>query len=773
MNNLEKYLDQVIEQKPIVVEPPAEAQEPPTTNVLESLRRRWYIVLVTVLVICVIGLPAIWFLIEPMYIVQGAVQVRQAVPSVLTGELQSGEAANYTWFINTQVRMLTSDQTALQTIIDDLVPRRLEFFSGKPRNRVEALIAKVLPGPKGAVPQEMDILRQAIAKEEITATHIPNTELLAVTMKSYNQHEAKTIVNSFLDNYVARSRSAFTSNENDSISALERQRKVLEKQISDGRARRDVAAQRNAAVVLDPNDKLDQDWVTGRLGLLQRELLRLEAQKIQIEGDILTLDPNTPSETTPEQTVAARMAYINADPTVKELTTNVIQMERDLLVAQQTQKTTYPALQQRQAVLDAMKQRLEEREEEAGQEFDSSWQRRLDEIAELRRRQAPEELRQIEARIDQINQNLRDLNENRTTAAKNKLEFQDITVDLTVNEEMLKYVTRRIEERKMEQDRRPQVRDPIPATLLGEDDQRLKLAGMTVFGALACGIGLAFLRDKMDKTLQTPADITRQTELPILGTTTSSRTIKPALFAEQIAGDYQTIRTNLGLLYNGGMPKRLVISSAGVREGKTTFAVNLATSLAKAGKKVLLIDGDLRKPDIGHMLNVLNNEGGLQNVLLGEDPSGIICVLPTSGLHVLAANPRYLGDAYELLTSPTAAEQMERLMREYDHLIVDSPPALAFPDALVWAKLTDAVILVSFAGQTTAPELKEARERFARIRARILGAVLSNVPVDQGLYRYSYTYRSRVTPPGRQGGKPKKMLLTSAGQAGEERPPEA
>jgi len=285
-----------------------------------------------------------------------------------------------------------------------------------------------------------------------------------------------------------------------------------------------------------------------------------------------------------------------------------------------------------------------------------------------------------------------------------------------------------------------------------------------VLGALACGIGLALLRDRADKTLQTPEDVTRQLDLPVLGTTTSSRAMKPALFAEQIAGDYQTIRANLGLMNEGGMPRRLVVSSAGMREGKTTFAVNLATSLAKSGKKVLLIDGDLRKPDVGQMLNVPKEAGYLQDLLLGGDPSRSAYVVPSSGLHVLAANPLHMADPYELLTSSMAAEQIERLAREYDHIVIDSPPALAFPDALVWAKLADAVVLVTFAGQTTAPELKEARERFARGRARVLGAVLSNVPVDQSLYRYAYTYRVRGTSAGR---KAKKLLLASPKAGGE------
>jgi Mrp family chromosome partitioning ATPase len=153
----------------------------------------------------------------------------------------------------------------------------------------------------------------------------------------------------------------------------------------------------------------------------------------------------------------------------------------------------------------------------------------------------------------------------------------------------------------------------------------------------------------------------------------------------------------------------------------------------------------------------------VQDVLVGEDPSGAIISVPESGLHVLPANSRHLADVYELLVSSMAHDQIERMGRDYDHVIIDTPPALAFPDALVWAKLTDAVVLVGFAGQTTAPELKEAKERFARIRARVLGAILSNVPAEQGLYRYGYGYRARTTGPMGRADRRKRLLLPAQG----------
>jgi succinoglycan biosynthesis transport protein ExoP len=769
MNNpLEKYLDQVIEQKPIVYEPPAEVQEaPPTTNLMDSVRRRWPIVLAVTLVICAAGLPAVWFLVEPVYVVQGMVRVIPVVRNIIDGTAQPDEAANYGQFVNTQAVLLMSDEKGIQRVVDDLAKRNLDFFTGRPSTRIQKLLAKILPKDANDLPDQ--ILRKAIANQQIMAGYLRDSELMGVTMRSQNLEEARLIVNSFVRNYVGQYGVNATTSESQNISILENQRNEIEKRIMDWRTKiRDLASE-FGTTVLDPRQEME----LSRQQQLYRDLTQLEAMKVRLDADIGVYEKTEKMEMAPEQIVAARTAHVNSNPTVEELSKRIVAMEQDLIAAKQTTLPANPLYVQREAVLKAFQTNLEQRKQTLAEEFDSNLENTLKEAAQQRVIRARAERTQVEARIDEILRSLGDQERRTVTVGNKNLDIQDLQRKLAMEEEMLDQVNRRLKWFEMERDRRPRVQIASLADMKTKEDKRPKYAAMTVFGALACGLGLALLRDKMDRTLQTPADVTRHVDLPILGTTTSSRTIKPALFAEQIAGDYQTIRTNLGMLYNGGMPKRLVISSPGMREGKTTFAVNLATSLAKSGKKVLLIDGDLRKPDIGHMLNVLNNSGGLQNVLLGEATNGSVCVLPSSGLHVLAANPRHSGDAYELLTSATASEQMERLAREYDHMIVDSPPVLAFPDALVWAKLTDAVILVSFAGQTTAPDLKEAKERFARIRARILGAVLSNVPVDQGLYRYSYTYRSRSAPASRKSGKPKKLLMTApTGPESSDRPKE-
>jgi len=759
MNNLEKYLDQVIDQRPAVYDAPLdEPSEATTPNFLQSVAKRWYIVLLAMLVLSFLGLPLVWLLVEPEYTVQGAVRVAPVVESVLTGESSGGSSGDgYSNFLNTQAKMLTSG-TILQRIADDLKDRDLTIFSGVPQTVIGKLKARLMPRPTGPVDPAI-VLKNATAGETIAAGQIPRTELMAVTMKSRNANEAKQIVDAFLHHYEAMYGSEAMKKENENLAVLERKRNELLGKIERQRKEIRGMADEYGTTALDGR----QDMELRRQTMLLTELTSLEARRIALEANVNLLEGTEQASLPPDQLVAVRKASVNQDPMIAELSANIVQMERDLLVASQTYKAENPALIRQMQLLEKFKGTLEEKRQQLEKEFDDGLDERLEIAAEQRLANTQAQIKQLTAHEDRLREVFDAQDITTQQVGKTNLGIQDIQFRLNLDMELYDTISRRIKIMEMELQGRPRITPAYRADVISTDDRRVKFAAAVVFGAMACGCGLAFLRDKMDKTLQTPEDVARHLGLPVLGTTTSSRTIKPAQFAEQIAGDYQTIRTNLRLLASGGMPRKMAVCSPGMREGKTTFAVNLATSLAKSGKKVLLIDGDLRKPDVRYMLKISNGSIGVQDVLLGEDPSGAIVSVPESGLHVLPANSRHLADVYELLVSPTAAEQIERLGRDYDHVIVDTPPTLAFPDALVWAKLTDAVVLVGFAGQTTAPDLKEAKQRFSRIRAQVLGAILSNVPAEQGLYRYGSGYRARTNPPMGPSDKRKKLLLPVQG----------
>jgi len=757
MNNLEKYLDQVIEQKPVVYDSPAPPEQPVPPSVLDALRRRWSIAVLVSLLICVSVLPAIWLLIRPRYVVTGAIHVVPLLPRILTGEPDRGEISDYDSYMNTQAAVVLST-SVLQGVADELKQRNLSFFREDVNNPVTRVARLLRIAPPRRDPVE--VLRKAITKGTIAAAPLRRTELISVTVRSRNDAEARQIVSAFVRNFRTQYGTDSDQRTTDTLLKLDEQERALSAKITQQHNEISLLSQPYGTTQLDSRQQMEMQRQT----TLWTEAARLESRRIGLSATIAALEQAGDSNTPPEQLIAVRKEYINADSMVKELTTNIVQLRLDILIAKQRLAPENPEIARQQQLLTTFEESLKEKEQELTQEFEVQVADRTASTIKQRMAALKAELGQISLYESSLREALKSQETTTREVGRASVNLQDVQFSLGVNQQLHDQIMRRINDIEMEKQRGPRIRAAGEPEIASIEDKRAKYSAVVVFLALGCGFGLAILRDRMDKTLQSPDDVTRQLDLPVIGTTTSSRTVKAALFAEHLASDYQTIRTNLSLLTAGGMPKKLAVSSAGMREGKTTFAVNLATSLAKSGKKVLLIDGDLRKPDIGYMLGILNGSAGLQDVLLGGNPNDAIHMVASSGLHVLVANPRNLADAYELLTSTMAAEQIEKLSRQYDHLIVDTPPALAFPDALVWAKLTDAVVLVSFAGQTTAPELKEAQERFGRIRAHVLGAVLSNVPVYHSLYRSSYGYRSAGSQAKYKARRAKRTLLLTQGE---------
>jgi receptor protein-tyrosine kinase len=245
----------------------------------------------------------------------------------------------------------------------------------------------------------------------------------------------------------------------------------------------------------------------------------------------------------------------------------------------------------------------------------------------------------------------------------------------------------------------------------------------------------------LDKRLKTPRDIAKRVSVRIIGTTPNLDEMDKKLLPQQLRDDYETICVNITtLLEECGDTKIIAVTSPGTGDGKTTFSVNLATAFARSGRKILLLDGDFRKPDIGFVMKLPPGLRGLQDYLFGMDFERAAYKSNDSNLFILASDSRNSADALSLISNAKSAAQIRRLRDQFDYIIIDTPPVLAFSDALVWSKLADGVIITSFIGHTSKNEIQQAIERLGEVQAKIIGTVVNNVKVSHGYRQYGYGY---------------------------------
>lgn len=206
-----------------------------------------------------------------------------------------------------------------------------------------------------------------------------------------------------------------------------------------------------------------------------------------------------------------------------------------------------------------------------------------------------------------------------------------------------------------------------------------------------------------------------------------------------IAEAFRTLRTNIQFSSIDKALSSIVITSSGPGEGKSTVSVNTAMTIAQSGKKVLLVDCDLRKPKI-HTFFRIHNGQGLTNVLAEGIELREVVYEPEieDNLHVLTAGP-IPPNPSELLGSKRMKEFLKKAETNYHTIILDSPPVGVVTDAAILSTIADGTILVCAVGQAEIEASKMAKSLLEKVNANILGVVLNKVPVTQGGY-YKYHY---------------------------------
>ena len=201
-----------------------------------------------------------------------------------------------------------------------------------------------------------------------------------------------------------------------------------------------------------------------------------------------------------------------------------------------------------------------------------------------------------------------------------------------------------------------------------------------------------------------------------------------------------------------GPAKMYVVSSPNSGEGKTTVVSNLGVALSQSQRRVVLIDGDLRKPSLHKALGTANTDG-LRNVLRGEinpltAPLDTFCQRTSVPNLSLITSGSGKEEVTELLHSVRAADLLHRLGEEFDLVLIDTPPMLHMADARIFADHTDGVILVFRAGVTNLEQAQAAHEIFVHDRVRVLGTILNDFDPGRegksGYYKSYYNYKEAI-----------------------------
>jgi non-specific protein-tyrosine kinase len=203
-----------------------------------------------------------------------------------------------------------------------------------------------------------------------------------------------------------------------------------------------------------------------------------------------------------------------------------------------------------------------------------------------------------------------------------------------------------------------------------------------------------------------------------------------------ISEAYRTLRTNLEFTSLDKPIRSMVVTSAAPEEGKSTTLANLAVTIAQAGKKVILVDCDLRRPAL-HQIFDARNAPGLTD-MMRDDALKQTPPLQETGvanLQLLASGTIPPNPA-ELLASRKMNDVIAALQQQADMVLFDAPPVIAVTDAAVLASKVDAVLLVISAGKTKREHAKKAKALLDKVNARLIGTVLNNVKGEASLYQY-------------------------------------
>ena len=716
------------------------ASKGPGINVVGAVLRRWWLVILVAVFIGGSGMLLAGRLVKPQYEVGALVLYHYITP--VRGQTIASDPSEV---VRTQIQLLTKPEIALTAARNPELQRALPWLRG---------LNLEDPGVQKEVVRRLKGICEGI--------QIQNTELVQIFTTQPEGYVAAAVANAFADAFVEHCTTRLLN--------------------------RDAVRYKKLKEQVDSQDALLKELIAKKHQLLVDNNFEVEQTKYQSMIADVTKMMQLKSEAEVKRMAAeAELAKYNAAQNDAAALDAKHKLERRKKVEEEKQKDSILAAlvtEQMRAYQEYMNQKSQGKTDqhadvimakEAVKRAEQSVQNREVEIASVIDAKVKEEqgwmvgasldekrqaLADADATIKALEQRLgvMDKEAHRMAIEKQKLESLNETIARTQKsyEEYWNQLQSLDVDSRTQGDAVVMVAERAEVPQQPTNDKRVKVQAASLIGGLFMGIFLALLIDRFDRRLRNPRDIEGLLNAPLLGTIPKIQELKKAKGEHArnlIAEEFRIIRTQL-LFGNPEMDCRtIVITSPVPGDGKTSLSVNLAISLAKAGRRVLLVDADLRKPDVHRIFGIPESPGLSELIENTTDLSAAARKTDVENLEVMAAGMS-AGRPCELLSRPQMQALLQLLAESYDHVILDSAPVLPVSDTHVLMSMVDGV-LCSFNAEVDSDTVRATEEILRRNRANVIGSVMNQVSYKQsssyqrGKSAYS-SYYSYGREPGRE-----------------------
>ena len=695
------------------------------------LKRKWTIV--TFVVVVVTAALLISWRMTPIY--DGVARInwtRQAQNFFKDDQSQGpAEAGNDPLSMETQVRIIGSDFLALDVIHNLRLDQRPDFAGSYAIKTSGGLT--LADTARQQLEREDKLIR--LFHENLRVQQVGNTSIIEIKYSNPNAQLAADIANAVANGYIEQNIKAKFNSTMQAADLLSKQLADLQIKVETSEARLVEYQKEHGIIITDDKTNLTIE----KLNQLSKELADAQADRIQ-KDSIYELAKTS-----------------NADAVSSVLQDGVISSLRqqlDDLQAQYAQLTvqfgpSYPTVIQLQNRLKQVNESYHEQIALAVRRLQNDYA-----AAVAREQMLQSALNEQTVEANKLNEDTIELkvlqqeaDSNRTLYNGLLTKLKEASLEAGLNSTNIRIV------------------DPARVPLRPARPNIIRNLEFALLLGLVGGVAVIFVLEALDMTVRTPDQIENVSGLPTVGIipfrvlqeesaqrSGIGHTLKPTPVATAplplpitfvdpqsvISEAYRALRTSL-LLSNPGQPPRSVLfTSALPQDGKTTSSVNTAIVMAQQGKRVLLVDCDLRRPLLNKIFR-LRPEMGLSNVLSGgARAQDIIQATMQPNLFLIPSGPLPPHPS-ELLSSNLMQNLLRQWIEEYDHVIIDSPPVLSATDGVLLSVQVDITVLVVRAGKTTTPALRRARDLLLSVKANLGGVVVNGVDMSSPDYYYYYS----------------------------------